>query len=139
MINILYEITRFSSFLIIGFTLIRWYGKKKGWSYNVKIDLLLILSWNLIMSLLLLVMDLMVDNFLRSLVYFYGGIYLLFLILMLFISFFLNLYIGFLLFKILYKQNKQDAFIIILIIVIMELIIDNLVLYPSLVSFALNK
>jgi hypothetical protein len=80
MINILYEITRFSSFLIIGFTLIRWYGKKKGWSYNVKIDLLLILSWNLIMSLLLLVMDLMVDNFLRSLVYFYGGIYLLFLI-----------------------------------------------------------
>ncbi len=139
MLNILYEITRFSSFLIIGFTLIRWYGKKKGWSYNVKIDLLLILSWNVIMSLLLIVMDLMVDNFLHSLVYFYQGIYLLFLILMLFISFFLNLYIGFLLFKILYKQNKQDAFIIILIIVIMELIIDNLVLYPSLLSFALNK
>lgn len=137
-INILYEITRFLSFFIIGFILIRWYGNKKEWSYTIKNHLLFIISWKASMLFLLLLLDVTIESYLYSLTIFSQWIYFLFLLLMFLVSFFLNFYIGFSLFKTFYKESKQDGIIIILIIVIVEFILDNLILYSIMISFTLD-
>lgn len=132
-INIIYQIIRLITFILIGFILVRWMEKRKGWTYSRKTDLYLIMSWNLIISSLLFVLDLINELYLTPvfhLILQFVYFFLYFLFSSLFISFFINFYVGFVLFKAFHKENKRDNVIIILLIVIVEYIIDNLMLYP---------
>ena len=129
-IDFIYLIIKFITFIFIGILLVRWMEKRKGWTYSVKNDLVLIISWNLIIFSLLFIMDLIyeiytIPSILNGLL-----IFLYILLTPLFISFIINLYIGFILFKAFHKENKRDNVIIILLIVIVEYIVDNLILYP---------
>ena len=129
-IDFIYSVIRLIVFILIGVLLIRWIEKKKGWSYSAKTDLYLIISWNLIIFSLLFIFDLIYEVYLFPLFLNTSWIFLTYVILVLLISFFINLYIGFLLFKIFHKENKRDNVIIIFLIVTVEYIVDNLILYP---------
>ena len=128
--NITYIILKLITFILIGFVLLRWIEKKKGWVYSNKTDLYLILSWKLIILSLLFVLDFIFEVYFFPMIMNSSWIILNFFFSFLLISFLINLYVGFLLFKAFHKENKRDYVIIILLIVIVEYIIDNLVLYP---------
>ena len=136
-INILYTIIKFITFILIGFFLVRWIEKKKGWIYSVKTDIYLIISWKSIIIALLICLDLISEALFFPLLLSTSWIILIFFFSFLLISFFFNLYIGFLLFKKFHKENKRDYILIILLIVIVEYIIDNLILYP--ISILMNN
>jgi hypothetical protein len=129
-IDFIYSVIRLITFILIGVLLLRWMEKKKGWTYSVKTDLYLIISWNLILFALLFVLDLIYQVYFFPLSLLTSWVFLIYLILAFLISFFINLYIGYLLFKAFHKENKRDNVIILFLIVIVEFIIDNLILYP---------
>ena len=129
-INIAYMVLKLIIFILIGFFLLRWIEKTKGWVYSIKTDLYLIFSWKLIILSLLFVLDFIFESYFVPMIMYGSWMILNFFFSFLLISFFINLYVGFLLFKALHKENKRDYVIIILLIVIAEYIIDNLILYP---------
>ena len=135
-IDFIYSVIRLITFILIGVLLLRWMEKKKGWIYSVKTDLYLIISWNLILFALLFVLDLIYKVYFFPLSLLTSWVFLIYLILDLLISFFINLYIGYLLFKTFHKENKRDNVIILFLIVIVEFIIDNLILYPFTILLA---
>ena len=101
----------------------------------MKTDLYLIISWNLIIFSLLFILDLIREIFFIP--FMLNGLWdlLYFLAFSLLASFIINLYVGFILFKTFHKENKRDNVIIILLIVIVEYIVDNLILYPFTILF----
>ena len=118
---------------IIGIILINWYERKKGWVYRFRISLFFIICWRTVIFLILIIMNLTLDLFFES--------YLLAifnLIIPVIVTFFINIYIGVKIFNFVYKQNTQESFVIILIIVIIEMILESFLSYTILIPETLK-
>jgi len=137
--NIIFEISRYIIFIIIGIILIIWYFKKKGWDGSFKTSLIFNFIWKTLIFFIFLGFDLLIEEYWLSnnyYIFFYIEIiYLLITIL----RFFINIFLGITFFKIIYKQKMQESTVIILIIVIIEIILENIILsvYPFLYYLSL--
>ena len=137
--NLIFEISRYIVFTIIGIILIIWYLKKKGWDGSFKTSLIFNFIWKTLIFFIFLGFDLLIEEYWLSNNYynfFYNEIiYLLIMIL----RFFINIFLGITFFKIIYKQKMQESTVIILIIVIIEIILENVILlvYPFLYYLSL--
>jgi len=132
MMNIIFEISRYIIFIIIGIILIIWYWKKKGWDVSFKVSLIFIFIWKTIIFFIFLGIDLLIEEYwIISYYYFYDEI--IYLLIMIF-RFFINIFLGITFLKIIYKQKMQESIVIILMIVIIEIILENIILlvYPFL-------
>lgn len=127
--NITSEIVRYFIIMIIGIISIKWFERKKGWENSFGISLLFIFSWKTIMIFLLISMNLLLDQFLLEVYEFY----IVYLIMMILISFSINILLGVRLFKLVYNQKIQESIVIILIIVIIEMILESVFLYSTLI------
>jgi len=128
-VNITSEIVRYFIIMIIGIISIKWFERKKGWENSFGISLLFIFSWKTIMIFLLISMNLLLDQFLLEVYEFY----IVYLIMMILISFSINILLGVRLFKLVYNQKIQESIVIILIIVIIEMILESVFLYSTLI------
>lgn len=131
--NITSEIVRYFIIMIIGIISIKWFERKKGWEISFGISLLFIFSWKTIMIFLLISMNLLLDQFLLEVYEFY----IVYLIMMILISFSINILLGVRLFKLVYNQKIQESIVIILIIVIIEMILESVILYSTLIPESL--
>jgi len=128
-VNITSEIVRYFIIMIIGIISIKWFERKKGWENSFGISLLFIFSWKTILIFLLISMNLLLDQFLLEVYEFY----IVYLIMMILISFSINILLGVRLFKLVYNQKIQESIVIILIIVIIEMILESVFLYSTLI------
>ena len=78
-------------------------------------------------------MNLLLDQFLLEVYEFY----IVYLIMMILISFSINILLGVRLFKLVYNQKIQESIVIILIIVIIEMILESVILYSTLIPESL--
>lgn len=133
--NIILEIIRFISFIIVGFIIFRWYIRKKGLEYNVKSILLFIVSWKTIMFFILIGIDYIINEQIGRLDDYYYYAIVFFPKMLMILVFIINLLLGILLFEIIFKKIIHE--IIIIVIVILEMILDNFVLFPIFFSLTL--
>jgi len=125
--NFIFEITRYIFFLIIGIILIEWYIKKKGWENSISKSLIYVFTWKTIMLFIYLGIDFIIDPE----AFFYSSI------IMLLISFFINIFLAIIFFKLIFKQKIIESIVIILIIVIIEIILESFLLYTILIPESL--
>lgn len=126
--NILFELICFTFYIIIGTILVKWYTNKKGWESSLDTSLLFTVCWKLIMFTLIIGLKLLIEFFwsinLANPLESYN-----FSLILMIVFFTLNILLGTLLFKNVFKKNSQESIFIILTIVIIELLIENLILY----------
>ncbi len=130
--DIIFQISLYIIFMIIGIILVTWYLKKKGWDGSLKLSLTFNFIWKTIIFFIFIGIDLLIEeNWLTNSYSIYVEI--IFLPIMI-LRFFINILLGKTLFEIIYRQKKQESIIIILIIVILELILESIILllYPLL-------
>ncbi|MHA2260381.1 MAG: hypothetical protein ACXACO_20635 [Promethearchaeota archaeon] len=128
--NIVSEFTSHSVIIILGLLLIKWYERKKGWEYKFKTSLAFILCWKTPMLIILIGINSLIDSLSIDLLY---GLYFFYPILLVVVSFFVNILLGVKFFKIIYKQKTQESIVIILIIVIIEMILESILFYSILI------
>jgi len=131
--NIITELLRYIIIIIIGIVLSNWYKRKKGWEHQFKTSLFFILCWRTGVFLIVITMNLMLDLFLLDsfLITFYY--FVIHPIILLIITFILNIILGMEFFKLLYHQKTQEFTVIILIIVIIDMILESLFFYIILI------
>ena len=127
--NIIFELVRYIIIIIIGIILIRWYERKKGWEKKFRTSLLFILCWRTLMFIILILMNLILDLAFLN-VY---ELYIIYPIILVSVSFFVNILLGVYIFKNAYRQKMQESIVLILIIVIIEMILENILLYSILI------
>lgn len=132
--DIITELIRYIIIIIIGIILINWYERKKGWDYRFRISLYFILCWRTVIFLILiithLILDLILDPFSQN--------YIFYPIVLVLVTFIINIFLGIKIFKFVYKQNTQESLVIILIIVITELILESFLFYIILIPETLK-
>jgi len=131
--DIITELLRYIIIIIIGIILIKWYERKKGWVFRFRISLYFILCWRTVIFLILIIMNLILDLFSES-----SQFYIFYPIILVIVTFFINIFLGVKIFKFVYKQNAQESLVIILIIVIIELIIESILFYIILIPETLK-
>lgn len=136
--NIIFEISRYIIFIIIGIILIIWYLKKKGWDGSFKTSLIFNFIWKTLIFFIFLGFDLLIEEWLSNNYYIFFYIEIIYLLITI-LRFFINIFLGITFFKIIYKQKMQESTVIILIIVIIEIILENIILsvYPFLYYLSL--
>ena len=127
--NIITELLRYIIIIIIGIPLIRWYEKKKGWDQQFKSSLLFILCWRTLIFILVLFINYIFNIVLLN-VY---ELHFFYPIILLLLSFFINIFLGVKIFNFVYKQKIQESIVIIIIIVIIEMILESIILYSILI------
>ncbi len=125
--NLSFEIIRYVVFIIIGIILISWYMQKKGRECAIKRMLSFIIGWKTVMLFVLIGTDILIESLWRLDIYYYYSEVVTFPIIMVIIAFVINILLGIAFFEIIFKQKMQE--IIIIIIVLIELILDNSILY----------
>jgi hypothetical protein len=128
--NISFEFIRYFIIILIGLVLIRWYERKKGWDNQFKTSLAFILCWKTLMFFILISINSLLDFFSVDLLY---DLYFFYPILLVIVSFFVNIFLGVKLFNIVFKQKTQESIVIILIIVIIEMILESILFYSILI------
>jgi len=125
--NLSFEIIRYVLFIIIGTILIKWYMQKKGREIAVKRILSFIIGWKTVMLFVLIGTDILIEPLWRVdiFLYFYEVTFL--PIIMVIVTFIINILLGIVFFEIIFKQKMQE--IIIIIIVLIEMILDNSILF----------
>ena len=131
--DIITELISYIIIIIIGIILINWYERKKGWDYRFRISLYFILCWRTVMFLILIIMNLILDLFFKSF-----QLYIFYPIMLVIVMFFINIFLGVKIFKFVYKQNTQESYVIILIIVIIEMILESFLFYIILITETLK-
>lgn len=126
--DILLKIICYIFYTVIGTILIRWYTSKKGWEKALYISLIFTICWKLILLSLIIFLSLSIEFFLGI---DFSNPYesYNFSLLLMMVSFILNICLGLILFRSMFKQNIPESIVIILTIVIIELITENVVLY----------
>jgi len=137
--DILSELLRYLIILIIGIILVEWYATKKGWKKSFISSLLVIICWKTSMLFINFGMNILLDHFLTlietdSILY---QLYIIYPIMLVIQSLFINLVLGVIFFKLIYKQVVQESIVIILIIVVIEIIIESFILFSILIPLAL--
>jgi len=132
--DIIAELIRYIIIIIIGIILINWYVRKKGWDYRFRISLYFILCWRTVIFLILIVMNLILDQVLDPA----SQTYPLYPLIIVIITFIVNIFLGVKIFNFIYKQNTQESFVIILIIVIIEMILESFLFYTILIPETLK-
>lgn len=132
-VNITLEFVRYFIILIIGMISIKWFEEKKGWKNSFRLSLLLILSWKTLMLFILIGMNLVLDLFLLDVFLNVYELYIVYPIMLVLISFFINIILGVKFFKFVYKQKTQESIVVILIIVFIEMILESIFLYTTLI------
>ena len=127
--DIITELIRYIIIIIIGIVLINWYERRKGWDYRFRISLYFILCWRTAIFLIIITMNLILDQVLDPA----SQTYPLYPIIILMVTFIVNIFLGVKIFKFVYKQNTQESFVIILIIVIIEMILESFLFYAILI------
>jgi hypothetical protein len=128
--NIVFEFIRYFIIILVGLVLIKWYERKKGWETQFKTSLLSILYWKTLMLFILIGINSLLEFLSVDLLY---DLYFFYPILLIVVSFFINIFLGVKIFKFEYKQNIQESIVIILIIVIIELILESILFYMVLI------
>jgi len=132
--NIVFELVRYIIIVIIGIILIKWYERKKGWEHQFRTSLLFILCWKTIMLFILTGMNLILDLFLLDVFLNVNDLFIVYPLMLVLLSFFINILLGISFFKLVYNQKNQESIVIILIIVIIEMILESILLYSTLIS-----
>jgi len=70
---------------------------------------------------------------LEGLLLFVQVFYFAYPLLLVIMSFFINIYLGVFFFELVYKQKKLESIVIIIIIVIIEMILESIILYSILI------
>jgi len=126
--DILFEIICYIFYIVIGTILIRWYTYKKGWEKSLDTSLLFTICWKIIMLSLIIGLTLLIEFFLgidfSNPFQSYG-----FSLILMIVSFTLNIFLGLILFRNVFKHSIHESIVIILTIVIIEMITENVVLY----------
>ncbi len=137
--DVIYELVRYLIILIIGILLIKWYDIKKGWEKPLRISILYIFSWKTSMLFIFLGMNFLINLFLSLLEIYstFYDLYILYPIMLVLQSFFINLILGIAFSKLIYKQTIQESVVIILIIIIIEIIIESFILYLIIIPLTL--
>lgn len=127
--NIVFELARYTIILIIGIILTIWYERKKGWENQFRISFFFILCWKTLMFIILIIMNCILD------LVFYNvyELYFIYPIILVVVSFLINVIFGVKFFRLIYKQKIQESIVIILIIVILEMIIESILFYSLLI------
>ena len=125
--NLSFEIIRYVVFIIIGIILINWYMQKKGRENAVKRMLFFIIGWKTIMLFVLIGTDILIESLWRVDIFSHYYEVTIIPIIMVIVAFIINILLGIAFFEIIFKQKMQE--IIIIIIVLIELILDNSILY----------
>lgn len=140
--NLIFEISRYIAFIIIGIILIIWYLKKKGWDVSYKTSLIFNFIWKTLIFFIFLGIDLLLEEY--CLIYYDHSNYIsynseIIYLLIMILRFFINIFLGIAFFKIIYKQKMQESTVIILMIVVIEIILENIILlvYPFLYYLSL--
>ncbi|MBY9008229.1 MAG: hypothetical protein KGD74_00025 [Candidatus Lokiarchaeota archaeon] len=131
--DIIIELLHYIIIIIIGIILVNWYERKKGWDYRFKISLYFILCWRTVIFLILIITNLTLDLFFESFQF-----HILYPIILVIVTFFINIFLGVKIFTFIYKQNAQESLVIILIIVIIEMILESFLFYTVLIPETLN-
>ena len=133
--NIFFELSRYIIIVIIGIILIIWYERKKGWEHQFGTSLLFILCWRTLMLIILITINVILDRAFLN-VYELSVIYPIILVI---VSFFVNILLGVYIFRLVYNQKMQESIVIILIIVIIEMILESILLYSLLIPEILTS
>ena len=131
--DVISELIRYIIIIIIGIILINWYERKKGWNYRFRISLLFILCWRTLIFLILVITNLIVDLFLEPYQFHFA-----YTIILVAVTFFINIFLGVKIFRLVYKQNAQESLVIIIIIVIIEMILESVLFYAILIPETLK-
>ena len=131
--NITLELVRYLIILFIGIISIKWFEWKKGWQNSLGISLIFILSWKTMMLLLLIIMNILLDLFLLDFFMRVYELYVVYPIMLVFISFFVNIFLGVTFFKLVYNHKIQESIVIVLIIVIIEMILESILIYSTII------
>ncbi|MFX1379153.1 MAG: hypothetical protein ACFFA4_08650 [Promethearchaeota archaeon] len=125
--NLTFQLLGFLFFIITGFFIFKWYLHKKGLEYDIKRIIIFIGVWKTIMLFILIWTDYMNDQIGKIDPFYHYEILFLPNILVI-ISFVINFLLGILLFEIIFKDLRHE--VIIIIIVILEMIFNNCILFP---------
>lgn len=126
--NFPFQIIRFFLFFILSFFILRWYLRKKGLERNIKTILFYIISWKTLMFCVLIGADYLNDQIGRLDLFNYYYEALFFPIILVILSLIINFLLGILFFEFIFKEIMHEF--VIIIIVTLEFILDNCVLYP---------
>lgn len=124
--DIEFELLRYFVIMVVGIVLIRWYERKKGWEFQFRNSLFCILWWKTVMLFILIGLNFLLDFFSLDLFY---AFFFLYPILLVVVSFLVNIFLGVNIFKFVYNQKTQESLVIILIIVLIEMILETILLY----------
>ncbi len=131
--NIITELLRYIIIIIIGIILIRWYERKKGWNPRFRTSLLFILGWRTLIFIFVLIITFYLDlAFLNEF-----SLYFIYSIILVILSFFISIFLGVKIFNLVFRQKMQESIVIILIITIIEMILENFILYSILIPEAI--
>ena len=130
--NIITELIRFIIIIIIGIILINWYERKKGWENPFRTSLLFIFCWRTVVFLIVITLKFIFDLFLSESVL-YTFYFIIHPIILVIVTFIINIYLGVNFFKLVYHQKTQEFIVIILIIVIIEMILESFFFYIILI------
>jgi len=134
--DIITELIRYIIIFIIGIILVNWYERKKWGENRFKTSLVFILSWRTVIFLIVIIMNLIIDLFLLESLYnlYY---YIIYLFMMVTVTFFINIFLGVNIFKFIYNKKTQESIFIILIIVIIDIILESFLFYIILIPESL--
>jgi hypothetical protein len=130
--DIIIELLRYIIIIIIGIILITWYEKKKGWEYQFRTSFFFILCWRTIMFFIFMIINYIFEPFLLEPNSFDFSL-IIYSITLVIVTFFINIFLGVIIFKFVYNQKAQESVVIILIIVIIEIILDSFLSYTILI------
>ncbi|KKN41391.1 hypothetical protein LCGC14_0723870 [marine sediment metagenome] len=133
--NIILELLRFFSVVLIGIVIVKLYENKKGWEYPFRTSLLSIFIWRTIILVIILSMNLLLDlyliDFLNNIDF---SLYLyIHTIMLVVVSFLISSFLGIKIFKLIYKQDVQESLFITLIIVVVDLVLESIFFYSTLI------
>jgi len=134
-LNIILELLRFFSVVLIGIVIVKLYENKKGWEYPFRTSLLSIFIWRTIILVIILSMNLLLDlyliDFLNNIDF---SLYLyIHTIMLVVVSFLISSFLGIKIFKLIYKQDVQESLFITLIIVVVDLVLESIFFYSTLI------
>lgn len=78
-------------------------------------------------------MNILLDLFLLDFFMRVYELYVVYPIMLVFISFFVNIFLGVIFFKLVYNRKIQESIVIVLIIVIIEMIVESILIYSTII------
>ena len=127
--NIMTEVLRYIIIIPIGIMFIRWYVRKKGWEHQFRNSIFFILCWRTLIFIIVLFMSYILDLAFLNV----NEFNLFYPVILVILSFFINIFLGVNVFKLVYRQKIQESIVIILIITIVEMILESIILYSILI------